>query len=275
MHSTWKLVGLCPIRLLTNCSSGTAHMSSLWNKFQKFRFSAAELGKVRMSDSTTMDDRTTTILKATADTTSMNSTTLPSVIEPAGMSRARADYLYKQIRPHCHEENRDITCPDPSEAMEEWCSCFFSVLCSQHTIHCIFYDNTNLSFTFLICFWCNYGFLLWLHNLCTFCKFCTFDLPVWNELYVWNYWLWVSQICILNTDTYVGKIMKIFLPKSRLIFSENWSFGCAKVCWPRQAYFPSLETHVTNFANLFASQSVLIILWRPPLAACQWCILIL
>ena len=68
-------------------------------KFQKFRFSAAELGKVRMSDSTTMDDRTTTILKATADTTSMNSTTLPSVIEPAGMSRARADYLYKQIRP--------------------------------------------------------------------------------------------------------------------------------------------------------------------------------
>ena len=88
-------------------------------KFQKFRFSAAELGKVRMSDSTTMDDRTTTILKATDDTTSMNSTTLPSVIEPAGMSRARADYLFKQVRPHYHVENCDITCPDPSEAMEE------------------------------------------------------------------------------------------------------------------------------------------------------------
>ena len=72
-----------------------------------------------MSDSTAIDDRTTTILKATADTTSMNSTTLPSVIEPAGMSRARADYLYKHIRPHCHEENCDIMCPDPSEAMEE------------------------------------------------------------------------------------------------------------------------------------------------------------
>ena len=72
-----------------------------------------------MSDSTAIDDRTTTILKATADTTSMNSTTLPSVIEPAGMSRARANYLYKHIRPHCHEENRDIMCPDPSEAMEE------------------------------------------------------------------------------------------------------------------------------------------------------------
>ena len=70
----------------------------------------------------------------------------------------------------------------------------FSVLCSQHTIHCIFYNSTNLSFTFLICFWCNYGFLLWLPNLCTFCKFCTFDLPVWNELYVWKYWLWGSQI---------------------------------------------------------------------------------
>ena len=52
-----------------------------------------------MSDLTTLDDGTTTILKATADTTSMNSTTLPSVIEPAGMSRARADYLHKQIHP--------------------------------------------------------------------------------------------------------------------------------------------------------------------------------
>ena len=72
-----------------------------------------------MSDSTTMDDGTTIILKATADTTSMNSTTLPSGIEPAGMSRARSNYLYKQIRPHSHEENRDITCPNPSEAMEE------------------------------------------------------------------------------------------------------------------------------------------------------------
>ena len=72
-----------------------------------------------MSDSTTMDDRTTTILKATADITSMNSATLPSVTEPAGMSRACAYYLYKQIRPHCHEENRDITCPDPSEVMKE------------------------------------------------------------------------------------------------------------------------------------------------------------
>ena len=68
-----------------------------------------------MSDSTTVDDRTTTILKAAADTTSMNSPTLPSVIEP----RARADFLYMQIRPHCHEENRDIACPDPIEAMEE------------------------------------------------------------------------------------------------------------------------------------------------------------
>ena len=118
---------------------------------QKFRFSAAELGKVRMSDSTTMDDRTTTILKATADTTSMNSTKLPSVIEPAGMSRARADYLYKQIRP---TTMRKIATLRAQIQVKPWRSDVrvFSVLCSQHTIHCIFYNNTNLSFTFLICF---------------------------------------------------------------------------------------------------------------------------
>ena len=102
----------------------------------------------------------------------------------------------------------------------------FSVLCSQHTIHCtcIFYNNTNLSFTFLICFWCNYGFLLWLHNLCTFCKFCTFDLPVWNELFVWKYWLWGSQILYFEHWHICGQnYEKTKLPKSplRLIFFQK------------------------------------------------------
>ena len=99
---------------------------------QKFCFSAAELGEVRMSDSTTMDDRTTTILKATADTTSMNSTTLPSVIEPTGMSRARADYLYKASSPTAM---RKIATLRAQIQVKPWRSDFrvFSVLCSQHT----------------------------------------------------------------------------------------------------------------------------------------------
>ena len=46
------------------------------------------------------------------------------------------------------------------------------------------------------------------------------------------------KICTLNTDTYVGKIMKLFLPKSprRLIFSENWSYTYLKNEFSSQDY---------------------------------------
>ena len=87
-------------------------------RYQRFRFLSSELGKVRASQSTSLEDKCVTILKATADINTM-STTLPPVLKPAGMSRTRADYLFKQIRPHCHEENRDVTCPDPRTAPEE------------------------------------------------------------------------------------------------------------------------------------------------------------
>ena len=87
-------------------------------RYQWFRFLSSELGKVGASQSTSLEDKCVTILKATADINTM-STTLPPVLKPAGMSRTRADYLFKQIRPHCHEENRDVTCPDPRTAPEE------------------------------------------------------------------------------------------------------------------------------------------------------------
>ena len=87
-------------------------------RYQRFRFLSSELGIVRASQSTSLEDKCVTILKATADINTM-STTLPPVLKLAGMSRTRADYLFKQIRPHCHEENRDVTCPDPRTAQEE------------------------------------------------------------------------------------------------------------------------------------------------------------
>ena len=87
-------------------------------RWQRFCFLSSELGNVRASQSTSLEDKCVTILKGTADINTM-STTLPPVLKPAGMSRIRADYLFKQIRPHSHEENRDVTCPDLRTAPEE------------------------------------------------------------------------------------------------------------------------------------------------------------
>ena len=87
-------------------------------RYQRFRFLSSEPGKVRASQSTSLEDKCVTILKATADINTV-STTLPPVLKRAGMSRTRADYLFKQVRPHCQEKNRDVTCPDPRTVPEE------------------------------------------------------------------------------------------------------------------------------------------------------------
>ena len=57
------------------------------------------------------------ILKPGVDISSLSATDLPPVIAPTGLSHKRAEYLYKQIRQHCHPENRDITCPAPEQPL--------------------------------------------------------------------------------------------------------------------------------------------------------------
>ena len=98
-------------------------------KYQKFRVVSALPGHVEVSSSDTLPDSTQKIIKDNVDMSLLTQNTLPPVVQPAGLSHARADYLYKQIRQHCHEENRDITCPAPAQAptppvapTQEWTS---------------------------------------------------------------------------------------------------------------------------------------------------------
>ena len=83
---------------------------------QRFCFSAAKPGEVEMSCSNKFPDRTINILKVPG--TSFTMADLPPVLEPEGLSRDRAAYLFKEIRQFCHEESRNITCPEPPPVIE-------------------------------------------------------------------------------------------------------------------------------------------------------------
>ena len=85
--------------------------------YQKFRFSATQPGVVSMSGSDRHPDISFRIRKSWD--TGFDSSQLPPAIQPAGMSHERAAYLFKEIREFCHEESRDITCPESSSATEE------------------------------------------------------------------------------------------------------------------------------------------------------------
>ena len=87
-------------------------------KYQCFVFSSSEPGKVSMSGSSDLADKTISLVKSTTNPNLFQCDSLPVILPPAGMTRARADHLFKQIRQHCHEENRDTTCPDPDAAAE-------------------------------------------------------------------------------------------------------------------------------------------------------------
>ena len=84
--------------------------------YQRFCFSAAKPGEVEMSCSDKFPDRTINILKVPG--TSFTIADLPPVLEPEGLSRDRAAYLFKEIRQFCHEESRNITCPEPPPVIE-------------------------------------------------------------------------------------------------------------------------------------------------------------
>ena len=87
-------------------------------KCQRFVFSFSEPGKVSMSGSSNLADKTISLVKSATNPNLFHRDSLPMTLPPAGKTRTRADYLFKQIRQHCHEENRDTTCPDPDAADE-------------------------------------------------------------------------------------------------------------------------------------------------------------
>ena len=80
--------------------------------FQRFSFLSSQPGVVVMSQSDTYQDRHFKIL--IADPSALQADILPPVVMPAGLSAERAQYLFKEIRPFCHSESQDITCPAPA-----------------------------------------------------------------------------------------------------------------------------------------------------------------
>ena len=80
--------------------------------FQRFSFLSSQPGVVVMSQSDTYQDRHFKIL--TADPSALQADILPPVVMPTGLSAERAQYLFKEIRPFCHSESQDITCPAPA-----------------------------------------------------------------------------------------------------------------------------------------------------------------
>ncbi|KAG8298460.1 hypothetical protein J6590_013634 [Homalodisca vitripennis] len=43
----------------------------------------------------------------------------PEVIQPPGLSEARKNYLYKNIKPYCKDEFKDLMCPAKSRCPKE------------------------------------------------------------------------------------------------------------------------------------------------------------
>ena len=82
-------------------------------KHQHFQFLSSSSGKVYLSGSLVLDDKVLTITQPNVDCSTITTGDLPPVLQPAGLSRDGAFYLFTKIRQHCHEESRDITCPEP------------------------------------------------------------------------------------------------------------------------------------------------------------------
>ena len=91
--------------------------TAVWNvtKYQHFRLLSSAPGKVFLSGSLILDNKVLTIMKPNVNCSAMTTGDLSPTLQPAGLSRDRALYLYTNIWQHCHEESHDITCPEPAQ----------------------------------------------------------------------------------------------------------------------------------------------------------------
>lgn len=78
--------------------------------YHHFHFCNTHPGSVFMREFADSPEKRLTILKLGSDPVRG---VLPSTLLPAGLSPERELYLYKQMRPFCQAEFRDVTCPVP------------------------------------------------------------------------------------------------------------------------------------------------------------------
>ena len=81
-----------------------------------FKFSSANPGIVLLQELS--DSESTSYQHLVDEDWYPDSTELPPVIQPAGLSHTRQTYLYQQIRAFCRPGTEDLTCPEPAEPCE-------------------------------------------------------------------------------------------------------------------------------------------------------------
>lgn len=85
-------------------------------KFNHFEFYSDNKGKVVCKSEIDGIEFIHTIFK------SLNGPSgFPEVIKPPGLSEGRKQYLYKNIRPFCKDQYKDILCPFPTTGTEDTC----------------------------------------------------------------------------------------------------------------------------------------------------------
>ena len=80
-------------------------------KYHHFRFDASSPGKVYIKEHTNSTEREISIFKKGITAAKVQKAKLPTAILPAGLTRERQEYLYKEVRPYVRSEYQDITCP--------------------------------------------------------------------------------------------------------------------------------------------------------------------
>jgi len=80
-------------------------------KYHHFRFDASSPGKVHFKEHANSAEKEISIFKKDVTAAKVRKAKLPNVTSPAGLSRERQEYLYKEVRLYVKPEYRDITCP--------------------------------------------------------------------------------------------------------------------------------------------------------------------
>ncbi|XP_060558826.1 uncharacterized protein LOC132719099 [Ruditapes philippinarum] len=81
-------------------------------KYHSFRFSAADKSVVFVKERTDSEEIRVALIRRN---TEVLTTTFPEVIQPAGLSRTRREYLYRNVRKYVRPAYQDAACPAYTE----------------------------------------------------------------------------------------------------------------------------------------------------------------
>jgi hypothetical protein len=82
-------------------------------KFHSFRFIKDDLGAVFVKERSGSPELRVQLMRRNIQTVPHD--VFPDPIAPAGISRARQDYLFRHVRPYVRPAFQDITCPGITE----------------------------------------------------------------------------------------------------------------------------------------------------------------